>query len=73
MRQKRNVSVNAASDEVEASKMMAWERRFYGLLGKGKSLAASYDLAQATADLPLRLLIRNDVMFVPGGSGETVG
>lgn len=61
----RSVSVIAASDNVEAAKMITWERCFYGLLGKGTSLAVAYDLAQVTADLPMRLLIRNDGVFVP--------
>jgi hypothetical protein len=69
----RSVSVVAASDDVESAKMIAWERCFYGLLARGTSLAASYDLAQATADLPMRLLMRNDAVFVPtplqGGAG----
>lgn len=64
----RSVSVVAASDDVEATKMIAWERYFYGLLAKGTSLAASYDLAQVTADLPMRLLMRNDAVFLQGGS-----
>jgi hypothetical protein len=61
----RIVSVIAASDDVESAKMISWERCFYGLLGKGTSLATSYDLAQVTADLPMRLLIRNDSVLVP--------
>lgn len=60
----RTVSVIAASEDVESTKMITWERCFYGLLAKGMSLAASYDLAQATADLPMRLLMRNDAVFV---------
>ena len=60
----RSVSVVAASEDVLSAKMIAWEECFYGLLAKGMSLAASYDLAQATADLPMRLLMRNDVVFV---------
>ena len=59
----RSVSVIAASDDVESTKMIMWERCFYGLLGKGTTLTAAYDLAQATADLPMRLLIRNDAVF----------
>ena len=61
----RSVSVVAASDNVDATTMIEWERCFYGLLGKGTSLAAAYDVAQATTDLPMRLLIRNDAVFVP--------
>lgn len=68
----RSVSVIAASDDVESARMIEWERCFYKLLGKGASLAASYDVAQATADLPMRLLIRNDVVFVRHGAGEAV-
>jgi len=69
----RTVSVIAASDNVDSAQMIAWERCFYGLLGKGSSLAASYDVAQATADVPMRLLMRNDAVFVPGGSSEILG
>jgi len=69
----RAVSVVAASDSVEAAKMIDWERCFYGLLGNGASLTASYDVAQATTELPMRLLIRSDALFVPsardGGAG----
>jgi hypothetical protein len=69
----RSVSVVAASDDVESARMIAWERCFYGLLAKGTSLTTSYDLAQATADLPMRLLMRNDAVFLPtplqGGAG----
>ena len=69
----RSVSVVAASDEVESKKMINWERSFYGLLGKGTSLTVSYDLAQATADLPMRLPIRNDAVFLPGGTPVSEG
>ncbi len=60
----RRVSVIAASDSVESTKLITWERCFYRLLGKGMSLAAAYDLAQATTDLPMRLLIRNDAVLI---------
>ncbi len=63
----RSVSVIAASDSVETKKMIEWEQCFYGLLGKGTSLAASYDLAQATGDLAMRLLMRNDAFFIARG------
>jgi hypothetical protein len=61
----RAVSVVAASDSVDARKMIDWERCFYGLLGRGASLTTAYDVAQATTELPMRLLIRNDAIFVP--------
>jgi len=61
----RSVSVIAASDSIETDRMIAWERCFYGLLGKATSLTAAYDVAQATAELPMRLLIRNDALFLP--------
>lgn len=60
----RNMSVIAASDAVDAARMIQWERCFYDLLGEGNSLATSYDLAQATTELPMRLLIRNDTVFM---------
>lgn len=66
----RSVNVIAASDNVEADKMIQWEHCFYGLLGKGTSLAASYDFAQATVDLPMRLLIRNDGVFIPAAGAR---
>ena len=69
----RSFSVIAASDDVDSSKMIAWESCFYDLLGKGTSLAASYDLAQATADLPMRLLMRNDAVFVPATLQKSAG
>jgi hypothetical protein len=61
----RSMNVIAASDAVDAARMIAWEECFYGLLGKGQSLASAYDVAQAAADLPMRLLIRNDSVFIP--------
>jgi hypothetical protein len=61
----RTVSVIAASDWVESDPMISWERCFYQFLAKGTTLLASYDLAQATLDLPMRLLIRNDALFIP--------
>jgi hypothetical protein len=61
----RSMSVIAASDVVESAKMIVWEQCFYGDLGRGTSLAASYDFAQATYELPMRLLLRNDRVFVP--------
>ncbi|HYJ84926.1 MAG TPA: TIR domain-containing protein [Pyrinomonadaceae bacterium] len=61
----RSVSVIAAAEDIDSVKMISWARCFYGLLGKGTSLASAYDLAQATAGLPMRLLIRNDAVFVP--------
>jgi hypothetical protein len=64
----RSINVIAASDAVDAETMIAWEKRFYSLLGKGQSLVTAYDLAQATADLPMRLLIRNDSVFIPTAS-----
>jgi hypothetical protein len=69
----RSVSVIAASDDVEAARMITWERCFYGLLGKGTSLAAAYDLAQAITDLPMRLLMRNDGVFVPTAPQASAG
>lgn len=69
----RSVSVIAASDDVESARMIAWEKCFYGLLGKGTSLAASYDLAQATANLPMRLLMRNDAVFLPATLQKSAG
>jgi hypothetical protein len=61
----RSMSVVAASDFVETSRMLSWERCFYGLLGSGASLTTAYDVAQATTDLPMRLLMRNDSLFLP--------
>ncbi|MFY9557438.1 MAG: TIR domain-containing protein [Blastocatellia bacterium] len=61
----RNMSVIAASDAVEAAKMVRWAKCFYGLLAQGSSLAASYDFAQAAVDVPIRLLIRNDCLLLP--------
>lgn len=61
----RSMSVIAASDNVESQAMIQWERCFYGFLATRISLAQSYDLAQATAHLPMRLLIRSDSVFVP--------
>jgi hypothetical protein len=69
----RSVSVIAASDNVDADKMISWERCFYGLLGKGSSLTAAYDVAQATAELPMRLLIRNDALFLPSATDARAG
>lgn len=66
----RAVNVIAASEDVEAEKMIAWERYFYSLLAKGTSLAVSYDLAQATTDLPMRLLVRNDALFIPSSPAK---
>lgn len=63
----RKVSVIAAVGTVDAEKMIMWERCFYGQLATGVSLAASYDFAQATRDLPMRLLIRNDACFLRSG------
>jgi TIR domain len=62
----RSVSVVAASDDVDAEKMIDWEHCFYGFLANGTSLTSAYDVAQATTDLPMRLLIRNDAVFLPG-------
>lgn len=60
----RYMSVVAAMGSVETSRMVNWERCFYRLLAQGTSLASSYDLAQATADVPMVLLIRNDALFL---------
>jgi len=61
----RALSVIAASDAIDIEKMVRWEKCFYGLLAQGSSLAASYDFAQAAVDAPMRLLIRNDSLFLP--------
>jgi hypothetical protein len=68
----RSVSVVAASDSVGAAQMIDWERCFYGLLGRGVSLTASYDVAQAT-ELPMRLLIRSDTVFLPSAVDLSAG
>ena len=69
----RSVSVIAASDSVESARMISWERCFYGLLASGTSLTAAYDVAQATTELPMRLLIRNDSVFLPGPTDARAG
>jgi len=61
----RSMSVIAASDNIDTKSMLDWENCFYGLLASGSSLTTAYDLALATTDLPMRLLIRNDTVFLP--------
>jgi TIR domain len=61
----RTMSVIAASDTFESEKWIRWAKCFYGLLAHGFSLAASYDFAQAAVDVPMRLLIRKDSLFLP--------
>ena len=65
----RHMSVVAAIGDVGVEKMVAWEKCFYRLLAGGTSLASSYDLAQATSDVPMVLLIRNDALFRPQPDG----
>lgn len=60
----RAVTVIAASDSVDAAKMINWERCFYRLLGSGASVTESYDVAQTTTELPMRLLLRSDAVFI---------
>jgi hypothetical protein len=68
-----SLSVIAASDAVETEKMVCWEKCFYSSLAQGSSLMASYDLAQATVDAPMRLLIRNDSLFLPASAVHRTG
>ena len=69
----RHMSVVAAMGSVEINRMVKWEGCFYRLLAQGTSLASSYDLAQATADVPMVLLIRNDALFLQLADGPAVG
>jgi hypothetical protein len=69
----RTLSVIAASDMIETTKTIHWEKCFYGLLAQGSSLAASYDFAQAAVDVPMRLLIRNDALLLPVRLGPGAG
>ena len=69
----RHMSVVAAMGTVETHRIVNWERCFYRLLAQGTSLAPSYDLAQATADVPMILLMRNDALFLQAADGSANG
>lgn len=63
------VNVVAASGTVQTERMVVWQGCFYDLLSRGHALSESYEVAQATTDVPMVLLMKRDmVMESPGKS-----
>jgi hypothetical protein len=59
----RSVNVIAATSSVEITAMLEWEKMFYTLLAQGRKLSEAYDIAVATSDAPMRLIMRHDMTF----------
>ena len=57
------VNVVAASGTLEIKKMVVWQGCFYDLLSRGHSLSESYEVAQATTNVPMVLLMKRDMVM----------
>ena len=59
----RHMNVISGVGRVKIEYVIPWEECFYSLLKQGKSLITAYDLAKATADASMIMLVRNDAVF----------
>jgi len=60
----RHMSVISGAGTILVENIVKWEDCFYDMLAQGKSLTKAYDIAQATVDAPMMMLVRNDAMYV---------
>lgn len=66
----RVTSVIAAYGEVHSAPLIDWERIFYSLLGKGRTLIEAYDQARDTSDMPITQHIKSNTIFLVPPSTE---
>ncbi len=59
------VNVVAASGSVETERIVVWQECFYDLLSRGHALSESYEVAQATTNVPMVLLMKRDMVMEP--------
>ena len=59
----RKTNMIAASTSIAVKDFERWARAFYGMLGQGRPLSQSFELATATSDAPMILLMRRDLRF----------
>ena len=64
----RQANVIAATTSMEVDSFIHWASCFYRLLGRGHALSRAYDIARATTDTPVVLLMKQDLAFT-GGKG----
>ena len=60
----RHMSIISGVGSIQINNIVEWEECFYQLLGQGMSLTKSYDIAQATANAPMMMLVRNDAIYL---------
>lgn len=66
----RVTSVIAAYGDVHCLSLNDWERTFYSLLGKGRTLIEAYDQARETSDMPITQHIKSNTIFLVSSSTE---
>lgn len=67
----RRVDVVAATDSVLIELMLSWERCFYQMLERGRRLSEAYEVAQATTQAPMVLIMRKDAVFASSGGAAS--
>jgi hypothetical protein len=55
----------AATKSVAINDIVAWAGCFYGLLARGQPVSRSYEVARATTDAPMVLLLKREMTFQP--------
>jgi hypothetical protein len=61
----RVANMVAALGTMENKDFVEWERCFYGLLANGQPLSRAYDVARATTNAPVVLLMRRELAVEP--------
>jgi hypothetical protein len=59
----RQANVIAATTTMRVEPFIQWATCFYNLLARGHALSRAYDIARATTDTPMVLLMKQDLTF----------
>jgi hypothetical protein len=59
----RQANVIAATTSMSVEPFIQWATCFYNLLARGHALSRAYDIARATTDTPMVLLMKQDLAF----------